>query len=172
MARIKVPPEWALHRIKERLGYFGGKLIWVDPLSTKIKPGSMAGCVNSTGYVIIYMKNGRGSHINVAAHHIVWFLFTGEWPTGQLDHIDRNRTNNRFENLREASPSQNGYNRAANRANRLGEKGITFEVGSFRVRLVAKGVTKNIGRFKTLEEAIEARDKALLEHHGEFACLD
>jgi len=74
-----------------------------------------------------------------------------------VDHIDRDKSNNMYWNLRWATRSENGRNTGVKKNNKLGEKHIHFEKdrNSFRVRIDRHKICK---RFKTLDEAIEYRN--------------
>jgi hypothetical protein len=103
--------------------------------------------------------------------HIIWLYVHGRWPKVYIDHIDRDRNNNRLSNLREATHKQNSYNQV--RPNSHGYKGIAFDPWRskpWRAQIRINGAKVNLGRFKTKEEATEAYCNAALEHHGEFAC--
>lgn len=103
---------------------------------------------------------------------IIWLYCYGSWPKNLIDHKDRNRDNNKIENLREATYSQNGFNQE--RVKPYGHKGITFDASrakKWRAQIRIKGIKVNLGRFYTLEEAAEAYCFAALEHQGEFMCL-
>lgn len=63
------------------------------------------GYVNKKGYVIIGIK-----YRPYLAHRLAWLWMTGDWPRGQLDHKDRNRSNNKWHNLREATSSEQNLN--------------------------------------------------------------
>lgn len=73
------------------------------------KTGRYAGGAKD-GYVIIRVF-GR----NFPAHRLAWLLHTGEWPTGVVDHINRNRADNRASNLRDVTPTENARNRVFRR---------------------------------------------------------
>lgn len=104
------------------------------------------------------------------AHRVIWAMQTGEWPTLLVDHIDCDRSNNRWSNLRLATPAQNSHNRrlAINSLSRL--KGVTFmaKEGKWRARIMVQGRSRSIGWHDTPEEAAAAYAKASAELHGEF----
>lgn len=87
------------------------------------------------------------------------------------DHINRNTLDNRKENLRNVTISQNAMNRKATSRNKLGLKNISFrkENSKFRVQIEMNGKIVFYNQYETLEEAIQARDEALKKYHGEFA---
>jgi len=93
-------------------------------------------------------------------HRLVWFYKTGSWPKQQIDHIDRNQMNNRFENLRDVSNSVNQHNTGVSRNNKSGIKGICYRSRRSSTPYQAGiSINKVVYRqfFKTLEEAIEYR---------------
>ncbi|WBK39668.1 hypothetical protein [Xanthomonas phage L522] len=82
------------------------------------KAGSVAGSVNSRGYIQV------GVHGRLyQAHRLAWLLHHGAWPSQQIDHIDRDRTNNRIDNLRECSNSENQQNVGKRSDNKSGVQG-------------------------------------------------
>lgn len=87
-----------------------------------------------------------------------------------VDHANRIKYDDRLENLRLASRSQNMMNREFFKNNKLGEKCIyVTEKGKFRVSVSASGKRYDYGRHETLEQAIEVRDQALISMHGDFS---
>lgn len=92
-------------------------------------------------------------------------------PTGMVcDHINHNTLDNRKENLRNVTNSQNLMNRSgATIRNKLGERCISMDTNSFRVRIKADGKIVFCEWFSTIDAAIVARDKALKYYHGEFS---
>jgi hypothetical protein len=106
------------------------------------------------GYVVIgAMKN------QFYAHRLAWFYMTGRWPKEQIDHINGNRADNRFCNLREASDGYNKQNRRAAQAdNKCGFLGVHWnkQARAWQAELKTKGRKTYLGRFKTPEEAHEA----------------
>jgi len=61
-----------------------------------------------------------------SAHKLVWLYVTGEWPTADIDHINMNTSDNRMENLRLATKSQNAANRRVTRASKSKLKGVSW----------------------------------------------
>lgn len=108
-------------------------------------------------------------------HRLLWQMFVGPIPDDkQIDHIDRDRSNCRLENLRIASKSQNGQNSRSCRPNRTGYRGVT-KIGqnSYEARIrTPSGKRIRIGVFGTKEEAAVAYNQSAREHHGEFANLN
>ncbi len=106
------------------------------------------------------------------AHRLAWFYVHGSWPTKDIDHINGNGMDNRICNLREATASQNRVNSPAQRHSATGQRGIHVHAcGRYRVQLQKDNRPIHVGYFDTLQSAIEARDKAYREIHGEFARL-
>jgi hypothetical protein len=133
----------------------------------RFRAGEPAGYVNPDGYVVInlFFRPRR-------AHRLAWLLFYGEWPPGDIDHINRDRADNRLANLRVASREQNTWNSLAHRDNGSGFKGVTY-VGyrnkPWQARIYFKGKGKTLGYFATAKEAhacyIESADRLF----GEFS---
>lgn len=83
------------------------------------------------------------------------------------DHIDRNPLNNVRTNLRPVSYQENGWNRSKSKNNKTGVPGVCVykKTGQFRVQISYKGMPKHIGYFNTLEEAKQAREKAVQQYY-------
>lgn len=134
-------------------------------------PGDIAGYVHSDGYR--YIRLGRSAF---CAHRIAWILHIGTAiPNGmQIDHENGNRDDNRLQNLRIATATENHWNRATPRTNRSGFKGVTLHKpsGLWAATIKANKVRHHLGYFKTPEAAYTAYRKASLELHGRFSRLD
>ena len=141
-----------------------GEIFWnvIGKGRTKKKA---AGTVTSNGYVGVLIDGTR-----YYAHRIVWFLHHKKWPQNQIDHINGIKTDNRIENLREATNSQNGKNYGENKSNTSGFKGVSFCKQTNRWRAVIKvdGKTKSLGRFLKKNDAIEKRKTAEILYFGEW----
>ena len=153
-------------RLRELLDY--------DPLS-----GGLVRIANSRRSDLIGKPAGSNhlySKVSVdqkiyAAHRIIWMWMTGEDPGElEIDHIDRNRHNNRWENLRLATVSQNRIN-CGNKSRSGLPKGVKKNKGRFGARLTVDGVVHWLGTFDTPEEAHRAYCAASTGLHGEFAAV-
>lgn len=96
-------------------------------------------------------------------------------PLGlEVDHRNMDRLDNRRENLRVCTSSQNKFNKTKKSNNTSGYKGVHYykSRGNYQVQLQAEGKRVNVGYFRTAEEAARAYDNAALLYHGEFARLN
>lgn len=154
-------------RLKNQLHYdpASGVFTWAAK-KQKVKVGSVAGKVRPNGYVEI-----RVDLISYQAHRLAWLYMTGDWPEADIDHINRNPSDNRFTNLRPATRSQNLCNVVALSSSTTGVKGVDLHKasGKYRARIRAGGRRIELGLFATLDEARDAYATAAKQHHGEFA---
>lgn len=104
------------------------------------------------------------------AHRLTWLYVHGEWPKGEVDHINGKRHDNRIGNLREATKSENQRNRGANSNNKSGLKGVSWKVKSKRwVAQISLNHKKiHLGYFTSQESAHAAYCQAAIANHGEF----
>lgn len=107
------------------------------------------------------------------AHRVIWVMMTGEEPAELIDHIDGDKANNKWANLRAATHSQNCANRKApkRRRNDAGlPKGVLPAAnGAFDASICANHQRIKLGRFPTAEEAASAYAAKAAELFGEFA---
>lgn len=152
-------------RVRALLDYDSesGHLTWkVNRGSARI--GFVAGVV-SEGYRLVRLDQRLHK-----AHVLVWLWVTGESPDGDVDHIDGDGLNNRFDNLRVLSHTENMWNVVrARRDSGTGVMGVTFHrpTGKWRARIRKHGVEQYLGLFATVEEASAAYWAAKQELHGE-----
>lgn len=111
------------------------------------------------------------------AHRVVFAIMHGRWPTGEIDHIDGDRSNNRPTNLREATSTQNaGNSRPQRRINRYSQyKGVTWAAHAKKWRAQAHGSGNScahIGYFQSEEAAARAYDAFARRTYGEFAWVN
>ena len=150
------------HRLFE---YKDGVLYWKNCTSRAVKNGSKAGHSNSYGYWRIETKYG-----SLAAHRIVFLMHHGYMPK-IVDHIDGNKLNNKIENLRAATYTENSYNSRIGKRNTSGSKNISWRPNQckWRVRVNANGKTITIGQFEDFEFADLVAQEARSLYHGQFA---
>lgn len=154
-------------RVRELLIYEAstGTFRWrVDRANGRIPAGSRAGSVTAGGYIEIYIDGLR-----CLGHRIAVLYIAGRWPPYQVDHIDRDRSNNAWRNLREATNEQNQANKAARSDNRIGFKGVKRCRGMYQARIRIAGVDRHLGTFATPEEASATYRRAAELSFGEFA---
>ncbi len=88
------------------------------------------------------------------AHRLAWFYVYGEWPDGLIDHINRNKSDNRIENLRVVGHSKNGHNANLSKRNKTGYSGVTqIQSGKYRACFVKDRKRIHIGYYDTPEQA-------------------
>lgn len=93
-------------------------------------------------------------------------------PPGDVDHINRNSLDNRRENLRAVTHTQNLFNSGAHKNNTSGFKGVSFSNRDRKWRAeirIGAGRRLSLGYFDTAQDAAAAYAKAAAQHHGEFA---
>lgn len=132
----------------------------------RVKVGDVAGCLNNgNGYIYI----GINERLELA-HRLIWLYVTGSWPSHEIDHINGEKADNRFANLREATSSQNKANRGPQSNNTSGYKGVSWHKHSRRwaAQIHKDGRRISLGYYPTPEAAHSAYVKAAHEHHGEF----
>lgn len=143
-----------------------GLFTWMNPQSKKMRRGEPAGGVMADGYLRIKIDG-----VGYRAHRLAIFYMTGTMPAEEIDHKNRKRLDNKWGNLREASHQENQCNRSLTRANTSGVVGVSWDKRrkkwAAQIKIVGRG--KLLGRYDTLEEAVEVRRRAEIEHFGDFA---
>ncbi len=109
--------------------------------------------------------------VHILRHVIVWALHNNEWRNG-IDHRDRNPLNDRIENLRIATQSQNLANMTIPRDNTSGSKGVQWDKVNrkWKAQIAVRGHVMNLGRFHEKSDAEKAYMDAAIKYFGEFAC--
>lgn len=143
-----------------------GLLYWKKPRSNRVKCGSIAGTVNDQGYRIIVLDDN-----DHRAHRLAWLLVYGEWPSGEIDHRNGVRNDNRIGNLRVATRSQNVHNTRKRRNNQSGFKGVNFQpdCNKWRAAITFNGLIRHIGLFEDKADAAAAYLAEAKKLFGEFA---
>ena len=153
-----LPP---IDELRKRLAYRSdGVLIWKRP-AKRVKPGRAAGYLHKG-----YLRFDFNKH-PCLVHRVIWAILKREDPLSfQIDHINGNKTDNRIENLRKATISQNEWNKIS--------QGFYFEKRRNKYRSVIRTEHKKhyLGYFDTKEQAREAYLRAKEKLHGEFMPTD
>lgn len=142
-----------------------GRLVWVRVTSNRVKVGQEAGTF-SHGYRVVALFG----HI-YRVHHIAWLLVTGNWPKNEIDHKNTKRADNRWQNLREATRTQNNGNTPRPRHNTSGFKGVSWHAArrKWAAYINIAGKTNYLGLHITPELAHAAYMRAARKQFGNFA---
>lgn len=143
-----------------------GVLRWVYRVEPGFRrAGKAAGRAHRTGYVTIKL-NGE-EH---AAHRLIWLMMTGSWPEHDVDHIDGDRSNNRWDNLRAATRRQNAVNAKVRGNNTSGVTGVSYSrtQGIWIASIKAEGGRNVFKQFEDKEAAISWRREQEAIWYGEF----
>lgn len=125
-----------------------GTLFWAKPLNTRVKSGDVAGNLDSKGYLRVNY-NGYA----YAVHRLIWLIHYGVWPAKVIDHKSRVTTDNRIDNLRDVSLSENQWNR---KNSGVGKVYRDKRSPYFYAKISHRGVRHLLGGFKTNTEALNA----------------
>lgn len=131
-----------------------GVLIWINPKSRSVKKGDIAGSLRKDGYCQI---NFRGKFYRRC--RLVWIWHNGYNPENYIDHINRNRSDDRIENLREATQRCNLRNTGNKSDNSSGIKGIYFQKSSkkWMARITIDSKDYYIGKSSDFDETVLMR---------------
>lgn len=138
-------------------GTTSGVLTWRLP--TKLNQiGDEVGSLDS-GYLRVRL--GKKQY---RVHRLIWLYQTGYLPE-QVDHIDHNRMNNKWDNLREVDALTNAHNLSQSIKNTLGTTGVFLDrkSGKYRAGIMRNGNQKWLGFFDSINDAITARKQAELQ---------
>lgn len=151
--------------LKEYLEYNDGNLLWkkVPKRTSSTKVNSIAGCFDGRYIQIRFF----GKKYRV--HRLIFLYHNGYLPEN-IDHIDGNPLNNKIENLRAATKSQNNCNRKISQNNTSGIKGISWnkERMKWEVYIDKDHKRYRLGRYVSIDEAKEKLRNFRKEIHGEF----
>ena len=116
-------------------------------------------------------KNGNYTRVSVnkrdyLAHRVAFLLMKGRWPISDLDHIDGNKQNNSWTNLREVHHYENMQNTKTQKNNSSGYRGVSkTDNGKWIAKIYVSGIKFHLGRFKSKEDAAAAYREAARTHH-------
>lgn len=132
--------------------------------------GKIVGC-NVKGYIHTSITMPDGEFLNVSVHNIVWCLRTDEWPTSEIDHKNRNKSDNSEDNLRPATHAQQIQNVGIKSNNTSGIVGVYWynDRQKWAASITVQGDTMHLGFFADKIKAATVRRDAELKYFGEFA---
>ena len=145
----------------------GDDLLWkLSPAKNVLKGDSAGGLSN--GYRRLQLHG-----IAYSVHRTIWLLHYGSPPSGQIDHINHDRLDNRIENMRDVTNQENQRNRKVGIANKSGVIGVSWHSRdmTWGARITVDGVVRRLGSFGGFFDAVCARKSAELragfhENHG------
>lgn len=139
-----------------------GFFTWKRSKYQPYRIGTRAGSRMSHGYRRIFIGEK-----NVTEHRLAWFYMTGEWPKRHIDHINGDRADNRFSNLRDVSRSTNLHNVARANKNAVSKyRGVSFAQGAWTMQIMVDGKRVRVPGFSTEEDAARCylAVKSLINH--------
>jgi hypothetical protein len=165
-----------VERIREVLDYDPetGVFRWrsrITPNCHNVVVGAPAGTLDKNGYVVLQILRKK-----YFAHHMAWAIHYGEFAN-YVEHKNRDRRDNRIENLRLSTHQQNTFNRGIYANNTSGFKGVRYDNRKWHKKrwyaiIYVSGRPISLGYYDTAEEAAHAYNQAALKYFGEFACLN
>jgi hypothetical protein len=143
-----------------------GKFYWLKSNNQSAVVGGEAGTIEPTSGYVRFTVLGR----KYQAHRLVWLYVNGRWPEHQIDHRNMIKSDNRIENLREATYQDNAANKRVFKSNIIGLKGVSRKPdGRFIARIGREGRVLTIGVFDCPAAAHFAYMVRADEYYGEFA---
>jgi hypothetical protein len=135
-----------------------GVFVWLPRpgIARNDRAGKKAGTLNKAGYIAILIN--RKSYL---AHRLAWLYVYGVWPDKNIDHIDRDRSNNAISNLRLATQAENQQNVGLRIDNVSGCTGVYLHAyGKYEAYITKNSKRIYLGVYETLSQARDARLKA------------
>lgn len=156
-------PSLTQSQLKELLHYDSDTGIFTHILPRRgVTINAEAGFVQSDGYRYVTLLGAR-----YVSHRLIWLYVHGRLPINQLDHINRNRSDNRLMNLREVTLAENRQNLGLSAKNKSGFRGVSFDKVNnlWRASISVNNKNVNLGRYTTILEAQKAYALAAKKFH-------
>jgi len=149
--------------LKQTLDYNSdtGVFTWLVANSNCVSIGDVAGCRRGSGYMQISIDGSL-----YLSHRLAWLYVYGSFPDDQIDHINGVKDDNRIENLRDVTSSENGKNKKLQKNNKSGFVGVRFREDRCKwiARIQVDGKLNHLGQFVDRGDAIEARKEADIKY--------
>lgn len=158
------------YTIEQLLDICHNNFVYIDGQLVSKRYNKPVGSRLKTGYLNIPLKVNNVVR-NFTVHRLVFLMHHGYLPDF-VDHINGVRDDNRIENLRPATRSDNNRNRGPNKTSKSGVKGVSPSTRTNKpwvVHIRVDGTDKHVGYFNTIEEAAAAYQQAAEQLHGDFA---
>lgn len=143
-------------RYDPETGYFW----WLERAPKRVlsKP---AGTQDKDSWYLQIMIDG----VNYLGHRLAWFYMTGTWPTDEIDHDNRDKSDTRWANLRPATHKQNMENKAVRRDSGTGVKGVYWDEvrQKYQAYITHHKQKIHLGRYADIDAAVAARKQAEAE---------
>jgi len=139
--------------IQSKVFYREGSLYWRNPVG-RGAAGRKIGSKTRNGYLIVNWPQSAGRK-KLLVHRLIWLMFNDTLPP-LIDHINRNKEDNRIENLRPLSFSENARNCGNKNLKYDLPRGVTMQKGRYKAQIKLDGKTTHIGIFDTSEQAVTA----------------
>lgn len=148
------------NRVRELLDYKDGELFWRENGPSRKRGCRAGGSMSGSGYKMVRLDRRLYNE-----HYIVYMWHNAEKPSGVIDHINRDKTDNRIENLRCVTHAKNITNTERVSKTKCGVAGVHWDsfTNSWKPVISVNGRMKNIRRTKSLDEAVMARWSAEVE---------
>ena len=151
------------NELKEILDYNPETGVFTNKINRKkSKMGKIVGIYDKDKYLRITLNCK-----NYIAHRLAWLYNYGEWPKGQIDHINGVKDDNRIENLRVVNSRQNHHNLQEHRNGKLVGCSYRKNIKKWRAKIKINYKSICLGHFDTEEQAHEAYLKKLKEFDNE-----
>ena len=151
--------------LRQLLAYSAETGVFTRKVSTSnsVKVGDIAGSPSSNGYINIGVLGKLQK-----AHRLAWLYVYGVWPSEDIDHVNRDRTDNRICNLRAVTRQQNMHNTSRLSNNKSGHPGVHWDVAAKKwvAQVGHNGKSTYVGQFSLLEDAVAARKAGELKYWG------
>ena len=138
-----------------------GLFTWKVNRGGATKKNNIAGCVASDKYIVLTLFEKQ-----YKAHRLAWLYVYGVFPSGNIDHINGNKQDNRIDNLRDVSHAKNSQNLSLDKRNKSGKTGVCWHIVSKKwiVNISVNKKAIHLGYFISLEDAIKKRLEAEMEY--------